>query len=146
MAIFQIFAALNIDLTRIVKPKVKYFFIMAEQKLGPSLKERPSTCTKLLVAAIDFGTVYSGYAYSFKSDWPNVMTNKWRGGDLLTYKAPSALLLNPDQSFNSFGFDAEKRYASLTEDGKDCKKYFFFRRFKMILKSSLEKVFHLIIV
>ncbi|XP_052722156.1 heat shock 70 kDa protein 12A-like isoform X2 [Crassostrea angulata] len=115
---------------------------MAEQKLGSSVKERPSKCTKLLVAAIDFGTVYSGYAYSFKSEWPNVMTNKWSGGDLLTYKTPSALLLNPDQSFNSFGFDAEKRYASLTDDGKDCKKYFFFRRFKMILKSSLEKRVH----
>uniref|UniRef100_K1QZA6 Heat shock 70 kDa protein 12B n=1 Tax=Magallana gigas TaxID=29159 RepID=K1QZA6_MAGGI len=70
------------------------------------------------------------------------MTNKWSGGDLLSYKTPSALLLNPDQSFNSFGFDAEKKYASLTEDGKDCRKYFFFQRFKMILKSSLEKRVH----
>lgn len=113
---------------------------MAERQLGSSVKQRPSQCTRLLVAAIDFGTVYSGYAYSFKAEWPTVMTNKWSGGDLLSYKTPSALLLNPDQSFNSFGFDAEKKYASLTEDGKDCRKYFFFQRFKMILKSSLEKV------
>lgn len=119
---------------------------MTEKQLGSLVKQGPSQCIGSLVAAIDFGTVYSGYAYSFKSEWPNVMTNKWSGGDLLTYKTPSALLLNPDQSFNSFGFDAEKRYASLTDDGKDCKKYFFFRRFKMILKSSLEKVFYLIIV
>lgn len=120
---------------------------MAEQQLGSSIKERPSKCTtKLLVAAIDFGTVYSGYAYSFKNEWPDVKANVWSSGELRSYKTPSALLLNPDQSFNSFGFDAEKRYASLTDDGKDCKKYFFFRRFKMILKSSLEKVFYLIIV
>eukprot|EP00105_Crassostrea_gigas_P014778 XP_011431563.1 PREDICTED: heat shock 70 kDa protein 12B [Crassostrea gigas] len=115
---------------------------MAEKQLGSSVKQRPSQCTRLLVAAIDFGTVYSGYAYSFKAEWPTVMTNKWSGGDLLSYKTPSALLLNPDQSFNSFGFDAEKKYSSLTEDGKDCRKYFFFQRFKMILKSSLEKRVH----
>lgn len=94
------------------------------------------------MAAIDFGTVYSGYAYSFKAEWPTVKTNIWSGGDLLSYKTPSALLLNPDQSFNSFGFDAEKRYAGLTDNGKDCRKYFFFQRFKMILKSSLETRVH----
>lgn len=114
---------------------------MAEQQLGSSIKERPSKCTtKVLVAAIDFGTVYSGYAYSFKNKWPDVKANVWSSGEFLSYKTPSALLLNPDQSFNSFGFEAEKSYASLTENGKDCKKYFFFQRFKMILKQSLEKV------
>lgn len=112
---------------------------MAEKQLGSSVIQRPSQCTRLLLAAIDVGTVYSGYAFSFKAEWPTVKTNIWSGGDLLSYKTPSALLLNPDQSFNSFGFEAEKRYASLTDDGKDCKKYFFFRRFKMILKSSLER-------
>lgn len=113
---------------------------MTEKQLGSLVKQGPSQCIGSLVAAIDFGTVYSGYAYSFKWEWCTVMTNKWHGGNLLSYKTPSALLLNPDQSFNSFGFDAEKRYATLTEDAEDCRKYFFFQCFKMILKSSLEKV------
>eukprot|EP00105_Crassostrea_gigas_P014748 XP_011431527.2 PREDICTED: heat shock 70 kDa protein 12A [Crassostrea gigas] len=115
---------------------------MAEKQLGSSVKQKPSQCTRLLVAAIDFGTVYSGYAYSFKAEWPTVMTNTWCGGEFLSYKTPSALLLNPDQSFNSFGFDAEREYASLTEYDKDSEKYFFFQRFKMILKSSMEKRVH----
>lgn len=38
-----------------------------------------SNTPKLLVAAIDFGTVYSGYAYSFKWEWTKVKINNWGG-------------------------------------------------------------------
>lgn len=38
---------------------------------------------KLLVAAIDFGTAYSGYAYSFRNDYKldplKITTNHWTG-------------------------------------------------------------------
>ncbi|XP_061183705.1 heat shock 70 kDa protein 12A-like [Saccostrea echinata] len=94
---------------------------------------------KLLVAAIDFGTTYSGYAYSFKDTWAKVVTNKWPSGNLMSHKAPTALLLNPDQTFNSFGYEAEKNYSDLAEDGDECEDYYFFHRFKMILKTELEK-------
>lgn len=87
-----------------------------------------------------FGTVYSGYAYSFKYEWTKVKINNWGGGEHLSYKTPSVLLLNPDQSFNSFGYQAERKYTALAENGNECKKYFYFQRFKMILRTSLEKV------
>ncbi|XP_065932202.1 heat shock 70 kDa protein 12A-like [Magallana gigas] len=105
-------------------------------------QEEASKSPKLLVAAIDFGTVYSGYAYSFKYEWTKVKINNWGGGENLSYKTPSVLLLNPDQSFNSFGYQAERKYAELAENGSECKKYFYFQRFKMILRTSLEKRVH----
>ncbi|XP_062582367.1 heat shock 70 kDa protein 12A-like [Saccostrea cucullata] len=110
-------------------------------------QERKSSSTRLLVAAIDFGTTYSGYAYSFKSDCTKILMNKWEGGQLTSYKTPTSLLLNPDKSFNSFGFEAEKIYSDVATDGEDdegytCKDYYFFQRFKMILKTTLTKRIH----
>lgn len=49
-------------------------------------QEEASKSPKLLVAAIDFGTVYSGYAYSFKYEWTKVKINNWGGGENLSYK------------------------------------------------------------
>lgn len=115
-----------------------------------STENRKSTSSRLIVAAIDFGTTYSGYAYSFKSNWAKVFMNKWEGGQLTSHKAPTALLLNPDKSFNSFGYQAEKTYAEIAEndddEGRSCKEYYFFHRFKMMLKSSLTKVCKNIVV
>lgn len=109
-----------------------------------STENRKSTSSRLIVAAIDFGTTYSGYAYSFDSEWTKVLLNKWEGGNLASYKAPTALLLNPDKSFNSFGYEAEKTYANIAEEdddeGRSCKEYYFFHRFKMMLKTTLSKV------
>lgn len=109
-----------------------------------STENRKSSSSRLIVAAIDFGTTYSGYAYSFKSDWTKVFMNKWEGGQLTSHKAPTTLLLNPDTSFNSFGYEAEKTYADIAADGDDeglsCTEYYFFHRFKMMLKTTLTKV------
>ncbi|XP_062609276.1 heat shock 70 kDa protein 12B-like [Saccostrea cucullata] len=112
-----------------------------KSKFRESVRQKFSKSSKLFVVAIDFGTTFSGYAYSSKAEWTKVFTNKWTGGLLISYKAPSALLLNPDESFHSFGFDAVNNYASLIAD-EDCQDYLFFHRFKMILKTSLEKRIH----
>ncbi|XP_062603213.1 heat shock 70 kDa protein 12A-like [Saccostrea cucullata] len=95
---------------------------------------KPSCCTRLFVAAIDFGTTYSGYAFSSKSEWTKVQTNIWPSSNQMSSKTPTALLLNPDKSFNSFGYDAEKNYADLAEEDEDeYKDYYYFHRFKMLL-------------
>lgn len=91
-----------------------------------------SKCQKLIVAAIDFGTTFSGYAFSFRDKWAKVLTNNWQGGSLLSHKAPTVLLLNSKAEFVAFGFDAEDKYASMTETGAH-KDYYLFQRFKMIL-------------
>lgn len=45
---------------------------------------------RLLVAAVDFGTTFSGYAFSFghefKSDPLKIQTNHWIGGGHISLK------------------------------------------------------------
>ena len=91
-----------------------------------------SKCKKLLVTAIDFGTTYSGYAFSFRDDWSRISTSVWQGGSLRFNKTPTVLLLNNKAEFVAFGFDAEDKYVHYTEIGTD-KEYYLFQRFKMIL-------------
>ncbi|XP_048762075.1 heat shock 70 kDa protein 12A-like isoform X2 [Ostrea edulis] len=98
---------------------------------------------KLLIAAIDFGSTYSGYAFSFKDDFQinplKIYTNNWSaeqsGG--ISYKAPTTVLLKPDQTFHSFGYDAEDKYATLTE-ADEHEGWYYFSRFKMKLMNALD--------
>lgn len=91
----------------------------------------------LATVAIDLGTTYSGFAFSLNND---------EGGDLIfinkdwvnqlghgTKRTPTCLLLKPDQSFDSFGYQAIETFAYLegvypTSDG-----FLFFENFKMSL-------------
>lgn len=98
-----------------------------------------SKTDKLLVAAIDFGTTFSGYAFSFKGDYTNeplkISTNQnWTAGSrsLISLKAPTVVLLKPNKDFLAFGYDAEDRYSELALD-EEHHEYYYFRRFKMIL-------------
>ncbi|WAQ99508.1 HS12B-like protein [Mya arenaria] len=95
----------------------------------------------LLCAAIDFGTTFSGYAFSskheFEQDPLKVCASSWMGGSRMTIslKTSSTVLFRPDKSFDSFGFEAEDRYSDLCceENHKD---WYYFRRFKMMLYNS----------
>lgn len=119
------------------------------------------------VAAIDFGTTFSGYAFSFVGNEEDIRLNKDWGIDLgyqvwlklerpqctfvvsekaypighydvYTYefqslKAPTCVLVNKkDNTFKSFGFEAENDYLNaLSEDGGN--DLLLFRHFKMSL-------------
>lgn len=96
-----------------------------------------------LVCAIDFGTTFSGYAYSPKVEYQydplNITVPKWE--DVLpsiSYKTPTTLLLDKDKNFVAFGFEAEYTYAELAEEEKN-EDYFYIRRFKMFLYDTLRK-------
>lgn len=97
---------------------------------------------RLFVAAIDFGTTYSGYAFSSKDGWEKeplkINSNVWNAGTkrLLSSKAPTTLLLNPDKSFLSFGYDAETEYSDMAENGKNVQSYYYFDCFKMLLHDN----------
>ena len=89
--------------------------------------------------AIDFGTTYSGFAFSFNKeegedaifmnrDWKNELGHR-------TSKTPTCLLLKPDQSFDSFGYKALEKYANLSSVFEE-KEYLLFQHFKMRLHSS----------
>ncbi|XP_022802754.1 heat shock 70 kDa protein 12A-like [Stylophora pistillata] len=93
----------------------------------------------LATVAIDFGTTYSGFAFSFNKDdgedaifmnrdWENEQGHR-------TSKTPTCLLLKPDLSFDSFGYKAEEKYANLNNLSEE-KEYMFFRHFKMLLHND----------
>ena len=95
--------------------------------------------TYLAVVAIDFGTTYSGFAFSFIKDQGRdaiFMNMDWvneQGGQ--TSKTPTCLLLKPDLSFDSFGYEAIEKYAGLEGEGEE-REYLFFKHFKMALHSD----------
>ena len=91
----------------------------------------------LVVVAIDFGTTFSGYAFSFTRDTNSIhMMRRWEGGDpgVSNQKTPTTLLLKPDGVFHSFGFGARDFYHDL--DANDAKKWMYFDKFKMTLHGS----------
>ncbi|XP_052087074.1 heat shock 70 kDa protein 12B-like [Mytilus californianus] len=104
----------------------------------------------LFVAAIDFGTSYSGYAWSSKNDYknylegkdvePKIYTNQpWNSGGkgFFSEKTPTCLLLDADRKLVDFGYDAENKYADLSQEGKHSD-YYFFQRFKMNLHEGFQ--------
>ncbi|KAK3085247.1 hypothetical protein FSP39_000642 [Pinctada imbricata] len=92
----------------------------------------------LLSVAIDFGTTYSGYAFStkgdFESDPTKIYANEdWPVGNVgFSRKTPTVLLLNSEQEFEAFGYEAEQMYSQLALEGEH-EECYFFRRFKMKL-------------
>ena len=104
---------------------------------------------KLVVAAIDIGTSYSGYAFAFMHDHvydvtdpDRIHVNTWvfDGGSRSLYKTPTCLLLYPDGTMHSFGREALTHYSLLTEDGQD-KDWYFFTQFKMALHQEEVRYF-----
>ena len=90
------------------------------------------------MVAIDFGTTYTGFAFSFNrgNEQDEIILNReWTSeqGDI-TLKTPTCLLLNPDLSFNSFGYDAMDTYVELQNEREEQK--YFFQHFKMALHND----------
>ena len=96
----------------------------------------------LMVAAIDFGTTYSGYAYSllgeYNKDKLNIHANQaWNSGgkSLMSLKTPTCILMKKNGesfTFESFGYEAENQYADIVIE-READDYYFFDRFKMML-------------
>ena len=103
--------------------------------LEDSLVYSPKS-SHLAVIAIDFGTTYSGFAFSFIKDQGKdaiFMNMDWVNEQgSLTSKTPTCLLLKSDLSFDSFGYEAIEKYAGL-EGEED---YLFFKHFKMALHND----------
>lgn len=104
-----------------------------------------------IVAAIDFGTTYSGYAYCSKSDFkrspPVIKTSAWKSGTGTCdkfMKTPTVVLFDQNQKFDSFGFEAEKKYLKLALRNQQ-ESWYFFKKFKMRLHQRETEVSLLII-
>lgn len=92
----------------------------------------------LIVAAIDIGTTFSGYAFSFvhqyMKDPLKISINSWTAGSggLVSLKTSTCVLFDPEGEFDSFGYDAEDKYSELALDNNH-HDWYYFRRFKMTL-------------
>ncbi|XP_052819483.1 uncharacterized protein LOC128245378 isoform X3 [Mya arenaria] len=89
---------------------------------------------EIIVAAIDFGTTFSGYAYSYREEYLRdplqIYSNRWDGQILP--QAPTVLLFNSEKTESYFGFEAEEKYDGLIKR-KEHKDWRYFQRFKMDL-------------
>ena len=101
----------------------------------------------LMVAALEFGTTKSGYAFSliseFKEDPLIIHLNEpWRTGLLMrvSVKTTTCILLDKEKQYEAFGYDAENRYDELVYNNEQ-DDYYFFDRFTMSLHYN--EVFHL---
>lgn len=98
------------------------------------------------VAAIDFGTTYSGYAFSVSAQDSElqdveILSNQiWNSGtaEVASLKTPTCLLLSKDRKISVFGYEAEEQYADIVLDG-NVEDYYFFHRFKMNLHNNKVK-------
>ncbi|XP_062571662.1 heat shock 70 kDa protein 12A-like [Saccostrea cucullata] len=100
----------------------------------------PDSSSKMIVAAMDFGTTYSGYAFKFRHEAAKKMYikswNKEAGSSCLpSEKAPTCVLLRGNGEFKSFGYQAETEYSEIASDGLE-EDWHFFRHFKMLLHSE----------
>ncbi|VDI28078.1 Hypothetical predicted protein [Mytilus galloprovincialis] len=97
----------------------------------------------LHVAAIDFGTTYSGYAFSVspphtKLKDVDILSNQvWNSGtaEVASLKTPTCLLLTKERDLVAFGYEAEEQYADIIMD-RNADDYYFFHRFKMNLHNN----------
>ncbi|CAG2217759.1 unnamed protein product [Mytilus edulis] len=107
------------------------------EKLSQQFREWSMASTVcLFCAAIDIGTTYTRVAFSSRDDSkrqaPLISTMIWPGSKLLSFKAPTAVLLDSNQKFVAFGYEAENMYSELVAY-KEHEEYYYFHRFKMLL-------------
>ncbi|XP_052673407.1 heat shock 70 kDa protein 12A-like [Crassostrea angulata] len=106
-----------------------------DQKSGKKTTEIPWCSPNLLVAAIDFGTTYSGYAFSSRADFDDdplrITAHKWSSG-LISEKNPTSILFDNNQKLVAFGYEAEKQFTELSNDNRH-EDFYYFQRFKMQL-------------
>ncbi|XP_058941886.2 heat shock 70 kDa protein 12A [Pocillopora verrucosa] len=96
------------------------------------------TSKYVAVVAIDFGTTYSGFSFSFygnRGEGGIHMNREWGNEEgRSTLKTPTSILLSPKLEFDSFGYEADDKYVHL-KNGVD-KEYYYLKHFKMELHKS----------
>lgn len=85
----------------------------------------------MAVAAIDFGTTYSGYAYAFTRDPGTIHAMNRARGSGHHSQQPTVLLLTENGQFHSFGCEAQEFYRDIDES--EALKWLYFEKFKMEL-------------
>jgi len=111
---------------------------MAPTSKMASTSKMAASSKFMAVVAIDFGTTYSGFAFSFNDEIAEGgihMNRDWGNEEgHSTLKTPTSILLRPNKEFDSFGYHADDRYVHFTY-GEE-KKYYYLKHFKMELHKS----------
>lgn len=90
--------------------------------------------------AIDFGTTHCGVAYS-RGKSSDIILKPWRSKTVQSFKTPTTLLLNKQNEFVAFGFDAEEMFKTYIKD-ETHENYRCFKNFKMKLIEKEVQCFH----
>ena len=88
-----------------------------------------------VVAALDFGTSRSGYAYAFKDDKRVIGRYQWDKQPFQYIKTLTQSLYNGDRQLEAWGYTASYQLAQLRKK-KNAQDYSFFSTFKMALRDS----------
>ena len=91
-----------------------------------------------VVAAIDFGTSRSGYAYAFKDDKEIITRYEWDNQPFQYVKTLTQSLYKSDRQLEAWGYTALSQLSRLRQS-KNAKDYSFFRTFKMALRESSKR-------
>lgn len=86
------------------------------------------------IVAIDFGTAYSGYAFSItpKNKEIEPFLKRWgKEHGLDTPKTPTCILFDKHEEFMEFGYESKTAYINM--HGEEPKEHYFFENFKMEL-------------
>ena len=87
--------------------------------------------------AIDFGTTYTGYAFSFHHSPSEIISNNMGRGQT---RVPTIILLDASRKFHSFGDQAKAKYIELMKKNAH-KDWYYFENFKMVLYNQEEVSF-----
>ena len=98
----------------------------------------------IVVVAIDFGTTFSGYAFSFAGQSQIHMNNNWGDGSgMLSLKTPTCVLTRVSEDgdtheFLDFGFNAQLGYINRPDDEspEEKSRICLFNKFKMKLHTD----------
>ncbi|XP_071376346.1 heat shock 70 kDa protein 12A-like [Centroberyx affinis] len=86
------------------------------------------------IIAIDFGTAYSGYAFSLSPREAQIQPTvpSWgKENGFETLKTPTCILFDENEEFLKFGYDAKMAYTRMGSE--EAKKNYLFENFKMAL-------------
>lgn len=92
------------------------------------------------IIAIDFGTAYSGYAFSITSRGEEIDPYVKVWGEevgLETPKTPTCILFDKQEDFISFGYVAKEDY--LSKKSQEARDMLFFDCFKMALYGKVSE-------
>lgn len=92
------------------------------------------------IIAIDFGTAYSGYAYSVsprEAQTEPILKTWGKKHRFDTPKTPTCILFNEKEEFIGFGYDAKMSYCKM--GNPEAREKYFFENFKMSLYGKVSK-------